>query len=93
MTHITEHFTRIALTQESLDLTLIHNDRQVYHLLAGQGVRDRIGLLFGKAIAEDLLETTRQERGMQSKGVSGATDRRPFQRKISVCLSESPFYP
>ena len=71
MTHITEHFIRIALAQESLDLTLIHNDRQVYHLLSGQGVRERIGLLFGPAMAEDLLETNRQERGMRLRALLG----------------------
>lgn len=71
MSHITEHFTRIALAQESLDLALTHNDRQVYHLLGGQGVRERISLLFGPAIAEDLLETSRLERGMRLRALLG----------------------
>ena len=71
MSHITEHFTRIALAQESLDLTLKHNDRQVHHLLGGQGVRQRVNLLFGPAIAEDLLETSRQERGMCLRALVG----------------------
>ena len=71
MSHITEHFTRIALAQESLDLTLVHNGRQVHHLLSGQGVRERIGLLFGPAMAEDLIETSRQERGMRLRALLG----------------------
>ncbi len=71
MSHITEHFTRIALTQELLDLTLIHNNRQVYRMLSGQSIRDRIGLLFGQAMAEDLLETTRQERSIRLRAFLG----------------------
>ncbi|NLW85122.1 MAG: DNA mismatch repair endonuclease MutL [Phycisphaerae bacterium] len=71
MGHITEHFTRIALAQEALDLTLTHNDRQVHRLLGGQGVRERINVLFGAAVAEDLLETSRQERGMRLRTLLG----------------------
>lgn len=65
MSHITEHFTRIALAQNDLDLTLNHNGREVYRLLSGQGVKDRIQILFGQSLTEDLLETSRDERGMQ----------------------------
>ena len=71
MNHITEHFTRIALSHESLDLTLTHNNRQAHHLLSGQGLRERIGLLFGPQMADDLLETTRQERGMRLRALLG----------------------
>jgi DNA mismatch repair protein MutL len=65
MGHITEHFTRIALAHDDLDLMLCHNGREVYRLLSGQGVKDRIRVLFGQALAEDLLDTNRTERGMQ----------------------------
>lgn len=65
MSHITEHFTRIALAHQSLDLTLRHNGKEVYRLLSGQGVAERIGVLFGETLAFDLLETSRAERGMQ----------------------------
>ncbi|MHC5140011.1 MAG: DNA mismatch repair endonuclease MutL, partial [Planctomycetota bacterium] len=69
MGHITEHFTRIALANSDLDLTLCHNGREVYRLLSGQGVRDRIRVLFGQALAEDLIETGRDERGMQIRAL------------------------
>ncbi len=69
MGHITEHFTRIALAHSDLDLTLIHNGRQVYRLLNGQGVKDRIRILFGEALAEDLLDTSREERGIQIRAL------------------------
>lgn len=65
MSHIKEHFTRIALAHDDLDLTLRHNGKEVYRLLSGQGVRERIEVLFGQGVSEDLLTTSRAERGMQ----------------------------
>ena len=65
MTHITEHFTRIALANCGLDMTLIHNGRQLHRLVGGQGLRERIGRLFSKDIAENLLETRSDEKGMR----------------------------
>ncbi len=65
MSHITEHFTRIALAHENLDMTLRHNGKEVYRLLSGQGVVERIAVLFGRDLAADLLATSRSERGMQ----------------------------
>ena len=65
MTHIKEHFTRIGLAHDGLDLTLRHNGKEVYRLLGGQSIRERIGILFGDGVAEDLLPTSRAERGMQ----------------------------
>ena len=69
MTHIIEHFTRIALSHPDLDLTLRHNGREVYRLLSGQGVKARIQVLFGQSLAEDLLETSRDERGMRIRAL------------------------
>ncbi len=46
MTHITEQFTRIALANGSLDLTLISNEREIYRLSSNQGLRQRIAELF-----------------------------------------------
>ena len=65
MSHITEHFTRIAMAHENLDLTLRHNDKETYRLLSGQSAVERITVLFGESLASDLLETSRAERGMQ----------------------------
>lgn len=69
MSHITEHFSRIALAHDHLDMTLRHNGREVYRLLRGQGVKERIRVLFGQALAEDLLETSRDERGMRIRAL------------------------
>ena len=69
MSHITEHFTRIALAHENLDMTLRHNGKEVYRLLSGQAVTERIAILFGKELAADLLATSRAERGMQFRAL------------------------
>jgi DNA mismatch repair protein MutL len=69
MTHVTEHFTRIALAHPGLDLTLRHNGRENYHLLKGQDIKERIRILFGQALVEDLLETSRSEQGTQIRAL------------------------
>ncbi|MCF7955837.1 MAG: DNA mismatch repair endonuclease MutL [Phycisphaerae bacterium] len=71
MSHITEHFTRIGLSHCNLDLTLIHNNRQLYKLSAGQSRRKRIEELFSTQIAADLLETKSSERGVEITALLG----------------------
>jgi len=62
--HITEHFTRIALANNGLDMTLIHNGREVYRLPAGQSLRGRIAELCSSGISENLIETQSREKGL-----------------------------
>ncbi|MHC4457383.1 MAG: DNA mismatch repair endonuclease MutL [Planctomycetota bacterium] len=64
MTHITEHFTRIALANNDLDMILNHNSRKIYHLSAKQGLHQRIAELFSSEISENLLETESSEKGL-----------------------------
>lgn len=71
MGHVTEHFTRISLAHDSLDLTLRHNGRQVYRLLSGQDVKERIRILFSQALVEDLLETNRDGRDIKIGALLG----------------------
>ena len=68
MGHISEQFTRIALANDNLDLTLIHNGRELHRLLGSQSLRERISELFpalslGSGV--DLIETQSDEKGMQ----------------------------
>jgi DNA mismatch repair protein MutL len=65
MTHITEHFTRIALGKCELDMTLMHNERLLHRLLGGQSLRERIEQLFSKTVVEDLIETSGSEKGIR----------------------------
>lgn len=71
MTHIVEHFTRIALAHCNLDMTLVHNGRELYRLLDGQSRTERIGELFSAQIAENLLVAESNERGLEISSLLG----------------------
>jgi DNA mismatch repair protein MutL len=71
MTHITEHFTRIALANLLLDLTLTHNGRQIHHLPGGQTLAERVRILFGTDLAETLMELRKSEKGIEITGLIG----------------------
>jgi len=64
MGHITEHFTRIALANSHLDMTLIHNGRELYRLSGKQSIRQRIAELFSSEFGENLIETESSEKGL-----------------------------
>ena len=67
MGHITEQFTRIALANDNLDLTLIHNNKEQYRLTQNQNIRQRISGLFPTLLtetSEDLIEAKSSEKGM-----------------------------
>lgn len=54
MGHICEVFTRLALAQPGLHLTLRHNGKQVHAVPAGDDLRNRLGLFFGSDIRDQL---------------------------------------
>jgi DNA mismatch repair protein MutL len=60
--HITEHFTRIALANGDLDMTLIHNGRELYRLSGKEGLGQRIAKLFSSEISENLIEVESSEK-------------------------------
>ncbi|MFA7485828.1 MAG: DNA mismatch repair endonuclease MutL [Phycisphaerae bacterium] len=74
MSHITEQFIRIALSNTSLDLSLLHNSKQLYHLSADQSLRSRIAELFSNEIAESLLEISSSEKSMQIYALSASPE-------------------
>jgi DNA mismatch repair protein MutL len=74
MTHITEQFTRIALAHCELDLTLIHNGKELYRLLGGQAIRQRIAALLSEQIAGAMLEFSSSERGLEVVALLGRPD-------------------
>ncbi len=53
--HVSEAFTRIALAAPQVHFTLRHNDKPIFDLAAGDGRLDRIGLFFGRELAESLI--------------------------------------
>jgi DNA mismatch repair protein MutL len=71
MTHIVEQFIRIALANTAIELALTHNGKEQYRLLAGQGLRARIAELFSQEVAENLLETESDEKGLRIAALLG----------------------
>ena len=79
MTHIIEHFTRIALAHCGLDMTLIHNGKQLYRLVGDGSGRDRIAQLIGASVADDLIELESEEKGVTIFALLG----RPTQTRAN----------
>ncbi len=71
MGHITEYFTRIALANDDLDMTLIHNGKELYRLLGKQGIRQRIAELLSSELGENLIETESSEKGLDIYALLG----------------------
>ncbi len=71
MTHITEQFTRIALSNCNIGFTLIHNDRQKYRLHPTDNVVSRIKTLMNEQIASDLLSIETKEKDIKIKAYIG----------------------
>ena len=74
MSHITEQFTRIALAHCELDLTLFHNGKELYRLLGGQSIRQRIAALLSEQIANAMIEFSSNERGLDVLALLGRPD-------------------
>jgi len=71
MGHITERFTRIALANRELDMTLTANKQEVYRLVGGQNLRQRIAELFSSEISENLLDVESSEKGLHIYALLG----------------------
>ncbi|MCL4113127.1 UNVERIFIED_CONTAM: hypothetical protein GTU68_061591 [Idotea baltica] len=54
--HITEQFSRIAIANPRLHMTLRHNGKLVYELPATSRLIDRLRLFFGSDLADKLIE-------------------------------------
>ncbi len=77
MGHITERFTRIALANDDLDLTLIHNGRELHRLLGKQGLYQRIVELFPTlsiSASKDLIEAQSSEKGLHVLALLGTPE-------------------
>ncbi|MDH4240030.1 MAG: DNA mismatch repair endonuclease MutL [Phycisphaerae bacterium] len=71
MGHISEHFIRTSLAKRNLDMTLIHNGKELYRLSGSQDLRERIAELFSSEIAENCVETKSNERGLDIYALLG----------------------
>ena len=91
MTHIIEHFTRIALAHCGLDMTLIHNSRQLYHLVGGDSIRDRIAQLLGATVADDLIKLKSEEKGVTIFALLGRPTQARANNKFQYVFLNSRF--
>jgi DNA mismatch repair protein MutL len=71
MGHIAEQFTRIALANCELDMTLTSNGREIHRLVGGQSLRQRIAELFSSEISENLLDVESSEKGLDIYALLG----------------------
>lgn len=72
--HITEQFARIALPQGHLDLTLIHNGRELYRLSKTESLKQRVAQMFPmlvSATGDELVETETDEKGIHIRALLG----------------------
>jgi DNA mismatch repair protein MutL len=61
MGHVSEAFTRLALAQLGVHLTLRHNGKLLYEVPASLGLLDRLGLFFGTEVRNSLYLVEAQE--------------------------------
>jgi DNA mismatch repair protein MutL len=71
--HVSEQFARIALPQAHLDLTLLHNGRELYRLTETASLKERVGQLFPMLACApgDLIETQSDEKGIRIHALLG----------------------
>jgi DNA mismatch repair protein MutL len=69
--HIAEQFTRIALGHPRLHLTLRHNGKLVFELPPTGGSLDRLRLLFGDDLADQLVWVESEHQGTRMSGYVG----------------------
>ncbi len=69
--HIAEQFTRIALAHSRLHLTLRHNGKPVFELPPAASSLDRLRLLFGDELAEQLVAVESEHDGTRMSGYVG----------------------
>jgi len=67
--HVAEALTRIALAHPELAVELVHGEREVLQLDAGEDRRERVARLFGRELAEALLPVRHEAPGLRIEGL------------------------
>ncbi|MBN1795785.1 MAG: DNA mismatch repair endonuclease MutL [Sedimentisphaerales bacterium] len=91
LNHITEQFTRIALANRELDLSLFHNGREIYKLSGSDNLRQRIAVLFSEDIAESLLQTESREKGIDIFALLGRPEISRTNNKLQYIFLNGRF--
>ncbi|MDH6305035.1 DNA mismatch repair protein MutL [Parabacteroides sp. PF5-5] len=71
--HIIQEFERVALVNHHIELSLYHNDMEIFNL-PESGLRQRIVNIFGKAINQKLLSLEAQTSMVTISGFVGTPD-------------------
>lgn len=79
--HVSEQFTRIALAQPRIHLTLRHNDKLVFELPAADDLGDRIEQLFGSELRGRMIPIDGDQAGLRLWGFTGHPDESRATRK------------
>jgi len=69
--HASEAFVRTSLANPAVAMSLAHNGRRVHDLPAVTAWRDRIGGLFGRAVAERLIDIEASDDAITLRGLVG----------------------
>ncbi len=91
MTHVIEQFTRTALANDSIEFTLSHNGRELYNLSGSQSLHERIAGLFSQEIAQGLIETQSEEKGLSIRAFLGRPDISRTSNKLQYVFLNGRF--
>jgi DNA mismatch repair protein MutL len=69
--HVDEMFVRVALAHEGIHMTLRSGGRVVYDMPASAGFRERVGVAFGRELADGLLWVEGKVEGVHIRGYVG----------------------
>ncbi len=75
--HILDEFYRVSMINPEMGFTLVHNDKEVYHLYPGS-FKQRIVALFGTAFNQRLLPVNQKT---ETVGIDGFIGKPEFARK------------
>ncbi len=89
--HVTEHFTRIALANPGIDMTLTHNNREIYRLSSRDNIIRRIEKLFSSEIAQNLIETSISEKQIRISALLGRPSMSRTSNKLQYAFLNGRF--
>ncbi|MBR5660408.1 MAG: DNA mismatch repair endonuclease MutL [Bacteroidales bacterium] len=72
--HITEEFTRVALTRPGIGFSLSHNGKDIYVLRPAKSLKYRIMDLLGTSVAADLVDLSAETSLISLRGFAGRPD-------------------
>jgi DNA mismatch repair protein MutL len=94
MGHITEQFTRIALANDNLDLTLIHKGKELYRISDKDSLEQRIAILSpipSSGISEHLIRAESDEKNVHILVLMGKPSISRTSKKFQYVFLNSRF--